>query len=138
MNVLLIGGTGKISMAISRQLLKEGHTLYLINRGSRNHELDHIADHAPIYLTGDVRREDEMARLLDGLQFDAVADFIAYDRSDLERDYRRSMEKPASFYLSVPRPLTRSRWPITALRKARPWPILTGNIPEKRSKGKII
>ena len=56
MKVLLIGGTGKISMAISRQLLKEGHELYLINRGSRNHELDHIADTSPVYLTGDVHR----------------------------------------------------------------------------------
>lgn len=97
MKVLLIGGTGKISMAISRQLLKEGHELYLINRGSRNHELDHIADTSPVYLTGDVHREEEMNRLLDGLQFDAVADFIAFDRSDLERDYRLFHGKTRQF-----------------------------------------
>lgn len=97
MKILLIGGTGKISMAISRQLLAEGHELYLINRGTRNRELDHAADHAPIYLTGDIRQEREMEQLLNGLSFDAVADFIAYDRTDLERDYRLFSERTRQF-----------------------------------------
>ena len=35
MKVLLIGGTGTISMEISRRLLQEGHELYLLNRGSK-------------------------------------------------------------------------------------------------------
>ncbi len=35
MRVLFIGGTGTISTAISKQLLEEGHELYLINRGNR-------------------------------------------------------------------------------------------------------
>ena len=39
MKILFIGGTGTISIAISRQLLAEGHTLYLLNRGSRNQSL---------------------------------------------------------------------------------------------------
>ena len=39
MKVLFIGGTGTISMAVSRKLLAEGHTLYLINRGNRNTDL---------------------------------------------------------------------------------------------------
>lgn len=36
MKILFIGGTGTISMAISRRLLEQGHELYLINRGNRN------------------------------------------------------------------------------------------------------
>ena len=36
MNILFIGGTGTISMAISKLLLAQGHTLYLVNRGNRN------------------------------------------------------------------------------------------------------
>ena len=36
MKICFIGGTGTISTAISRKLLKEGHELYLINRGNRN------------------------------------------------------------------------------------------------------
>ena len=39
MKVLFIGGTGTISTAISKQLVKEGHELYVLNRGNRNSEL---------------------------------------------------------------------------------------------------
>ena len=39
MNILFIGGTGTISMAISKLLLAQGHTLYLVNRGNRNLDL---------------------------------------------------------------------------------------------------
>ena len=39
MKALFIGGTGTISMAISRKLIAEGHELYLLNRGNRNSEL---------------------------------------------------------------------------------------------------
>ena len=101
MKILLIGGTGRISMAISRQLLAEGHDLYLINRGSRSQELEQGLERRPIYLTGDVRDEAQMASLLNGLSFDAVADFIAFDQSDLERDYRLFSGKTHQFlYIS--------------------------------------
>ena len=36
MKALFIGGTGTISMAISKLLLQKGWDLYLINRGNRN------------------------------------------------------------------------------------------------------
>ena len=39
MKVLLIGGTGTISTEISKKLIRDGHELWLINRGNRNHEL---------------------------------------------------------------------------------------------------
>lgn len=39
MKVLLIGGTGTISMAITRVLAKENHEVYLLNRGSRSIKL---------------------------------------------------------------------------------------------------
>lgn len=39
MKVLFIGGTGTISMAITKRLLEEGHKVYLLNRGTRNGEL---------------------------------------------------------------------------------------------------
>ena len=35
MNILLIGGTGTISSAITRQLAESGHELWLLNRGNR-------------------------------------------------------------------------------------------------------
>ena len=35
MKILFIGGTGTISMAITRLLAQQGHELYLLNRGNR-------------------------------------------------------------------------------------------------------
>ncbi|CAM3936916.1 SDR family oxidoreductase [Cohnella lubricantis] len=84
MRALFIGGTGTISSAITRQLLEQGCELYLLNRGSRN---DLLPDGAKI-LQADVRDEDQVARLLGELTFDVVADFIAFEPAQLERDYR--------------------------------------------------
>lgn len=39
MRILFIGGTGTISMAITRLLAERGHELYLLNRGSRKYDL---------------------------------------------------------------------------------------------------
>ncbi len=36
MRILMIGGTGTISTAISRRLADVGHDLYIINRGNKN------------------------------------------------------------------------------------------------------
>lgn len=84
MKVLFIGGTGRISMAISRQLLEEGHELYLINRGNRNSLLSEKVH----YIVADIEKEDEVRTLLGDMQFDVVADFIAFEKRQLERDYR--------------------------------------------------
>lgn len=40
MKALFIGGTGTISMAISKLLLKKGWDLYLLNRGNRNKSVE--------------------------------------------------------------------------------------------------
>lgn len=93
MKVLFIGGTGTISMAISRQLLAEGHTLYLINRGSRNADLTGDL----IELKADINDEDTVAELIKDLQFDAVADFIAFVPEQLKRDYRLFKGKTKQF-----------------------------------------
>lgn len=84
MKVLFIGGTGTISMAISKQLLNLGHELYLINRGNRNDDLIGNVH----YLTVDINEEAQVRELLTDLSFDVVADFIAFVPSQLERDYR--------------------------------------------------
>ena len=39
MKILIIGGTGTISSAVTRQLAAEGHDLWLINRGNRKVDL---------------------------------------------------------------------------------------------------
>ena len=44
MKILFIGGTGTISMAITRLLAGQGHDLTLLNRGNRNQDTDGDAD----------------------------------------------------------------------------------------------
>lgn len=84
MRVLFIGGTGTISMAITKRLLAEGHKVYLLNRGTRNKELPTGA----MGLTGDIEDEEQVCRLTEGMKFDVVADFIAFAPEHVERDYR--------------------------------------------------
>lgn len=85
MKVLFIGGTGTISMAITRRVVSQGHELFLLNRGNRRIEgLEQVT-----YLTADINSEEEKAKqLIAGYDFDVVADFIAFTPSQLERDYR--------------------------------------------------
>ena len=97
MKVLFIGGTGTISMAISKLLLSQGHTLYLLNRGGRNSGL--IGD--LVELKADINDEDSVHSLIDGLEFDVAVDFIAFVPAQLERDYRLFKNKTKQFvYIS--------------------------------------
>ena len=84
MKILFIGGTGLISSAVTERLLESGHDVYLLNRGSRR---DYEVLGAK-YLIGDIHDEKAVQELLHGLDFDAVADWIAYNPEDVERDYR--------------------------------------------------
>ncbi|TLS49764.1 SDR family oxidoreductase [Paenibacillus antri] len=93
MKALFIGGTGTISSAITRQLAEQGHELYVINRGRRN---DRLPDGVRA-LTADINDEAQVAGLIDGMRFDVVADFIAFEPAQLERDYRLFAGKTKQF-----------------------------------------
>lgn len=82
MKVLLIGGTGTISAAISEYLLRQGHELWLLNRG--NTALPRGVRH----LEADINQESDVAAKLTGHYFDAVADFIVFCPEEAERDVR--------------------------------------------------
>ena len=90
MKLLLIGGTGTISSAISRRALELGWELWHINRGNHPGE----SWRAPAgpgkfhQIVCDISNEAEAAEKLSGLEFDAVAEFIAFTPADVERDYR--------------------------------------------------
>lgn len=93
MKALFIGGTGTISTAITKQLAKTDWELYLINRGSRNETLpDNIR-----IIKADINNEAEVAELIKDLEFDVVADFIAFKPDQLERDYRLFAGKTKQF-----------------------------------------
>lgn len=93
MKVLFIGGTGTISTAISKELVKGGHDLYLLNRGSNNL----IFDGGVKELIADINDEEKVAELIKNLEFDVVADFIAFVPGQLERDYRLFKNKTKQF-----------------------------------------
>jgi len=94
MKILFIGGTGTISTAISRKLIEMGEDLYIFNRGNRNEVL---GQEGVTYLSGDINDEEASRRLLGELEFDVVADFIAFVPDQLERDYRLFKNRTKQF-----------------------------------------
>lgn len=95
MKILFIGGTGLISSACSDLVLQRGHDLWLLNRAvSHKYPLPQGAR----LLTGDVHGDEAaLTRLLDGLSFDAVVDWIAYTPADVERDIRLFLGRTCQF-----------------------------------------
>ncbi|WP_239618040.1 SDR family oxidoreductase [Cohnella mopanensis] len=93
MKVLFIGGTGTISSAITQQLLEQGNELYLLNRGTRNDALPA----GVTILKADINDEATVSKLIENLEFDVVADFIAFVPAQLERDYRLFNGKTKQF-----------------------------------------
>ena len=97
MKVLFIGGTGTISMAITKLLAERGDEVYLLNRGNRNNSLPENVK----IIKCDISDEDGAAKLLDGMSFDCVGEFIGFVPSQLERDYRLFKDKTKQFiYIS--------------------------------------
>ncbi|MBQ8171493.1 MAG: SDR family oxidoreductase [Oscillospiraceae bacterium] len=85
MRALFIGGTGTISMAITKQLSADPcWELYLINRGTRSAELPENIR----VINADINNEQDVIEKLGDLKFDTVCDFIGFVPSQLERDYR--------------------------------------------------
>lgn len=94
MKVLFIGGTGTISTAISQLLIEKKEDLYILNRGNRNN----IFDNENInYIRCDINDERNVEKLIKDLNFDVVVDFIAFNVSHLERDYRLFKNKTKQF-----------------------------------------
>ncbi|MBE6836623.1 MAG: SDR family oxidoreductase [Ruminococcus sp.] len=97
MKVLLIGGTGIISSAITRLLVKRGFDTYILNRGNRNGVLPEGVK----VISCDINNEAEATEKLKGMEFDAVCDFIGFVPSQLERDFRLFNGKTKQFmYIS--------------------------------------
>lgn len=97
MKILLIGGTGTISTAITRQLAETEHEVYLLNRGNRNSDLP-----ANIKLIqADINNEAEATEKLKDMSFDCVCEFIGFVTAQVERDYRLFKDKTKQYiYIS--------------------------------------
>jgi len=78
MHVLIIGGTGTISRAITQSLLRRGHQVTHFNRGQR-------ADPPPAevrVLTGDRRERPAFEAAIQHETFDAAIDMISFNADD--------------------------------------------------------
>jgi len=84
MKVLIIGGTGTISSAITRQLAASGHDLWLLNRGTRK---DEVPANVKQIIT-DIDNEAAVLSALHDETFDAVCEFIGFLPAQVERDIR--------------------------------------------------
>lgn len=84
MKILLIGGTGTISMAITRLLAQKGEEVILLNRGNRS---DEIPDNVKV-INADISDEADVLSKIDGMTFDCVGEFIGFVPDQVERDVR--------------------------------------------------
>lgn len=85
MKALLIGGTGTISMAITRLLAsKKDWDVYLLNRGSRRAEVPETVR----WIQADISDEEAVRQALAGMKFDCVCEFIGFVPEQVQRDIR--------------------------------------------------
>ncbi|SEK68268.1 SDR family oxidoreductase [Ruminococcus albus] len=130
MRVLLIGGTGTISMAITKLLLSGDNEVYLLNRGSRNSGLEGNIK----FITADINNEEETTEKIKDMEFDCVAEFIGFVPSQVERDFRLFNGKtkqyiyissasayqkpPQSYLITEETPLENPYWEYSRNKKA--------------------
>ncbi len=84
MKILIIGGTGTISSAITRQLAASGHDLWLLNRGNRKDEVPEGVKQVIV----DINDEAAVLQKIGGEMFDSVCEFIGFVPAQVERDIR--------------------------------------------------
>ena len=82
---LFIGGTGTISAAIVRKLIRDGEwEVWLLNRGNRP---DAVPEGAHV-LKADISDEAAVLEKLGDMTFDVIGEFIGFTVDQVERDFR--------------------------------------------------
>ena len=95
MNVLIIGGTGVLSSAVTAEALREGIAVTMINRGKRR-----IPNGVEL-IKADKDDMDYIAMRLEGRTFDAVMDYLCYTDAQTEKSARfYSKYTKQYFYIS--------------------------------------
>lgn len=84
MKALFIGGTGTISLELTKYLSQLEWDITLLNRGNKNKEIPKNVK----VITVDINEEEMVETHIENETFDVVIDFIAFRVTDLERDYR--------------------------------------------------
>lgn len=97
MKALFIGGTGTISMAITRQLAETDWEVYLLNRGNRSGEVPAGIN----VIQADINDEKDVLAKIGDMTFDCVCEFIGFVPEQIERDIRLFREKTKQYiYIS--------------------------------------
>ena len=79
MNLLIIGGTGVLSSAVTAEALRKGIAVMMINRGKRR-----IPEGVEL-VKADKNDHQTIAKALEGRSFDAVMDFLCYTDAQTEK-----------------------------------------------------
>jgi nucleoside-diphosphate-sugar epimerase len=83
MRILIIGGTGSLSSAVTSEALKQNIEVFMINRGTKM-EFIPIGAHL---LKSDIRDKYHIEKLINGMHFDAVIDFICYRPEQIKNSF---------------------------------------------------
>jgi nucleoside-diphosphate-sugar epimerase len=81
MKVLFIGGTGNISVSVSKLAIAHGHDLYLLNRGRTAAEIKGAK-----VIVADIKQPDQVREAIREHHFDVVVNWIAFTPADVEQD----------------------------------------------------
>ncbi|MEO3855368.1 NAD-dependent epimerase/dehydratase family protein [Acrocarpospora sp. B8E8] len=82
MKVLYIGGTGTISSSCVAESVRQGHDVYVLNRGRTSGRRPLPDGVTPI--TGDVQDPESVRAALAGTAFDSVVNFLSFGAKDAE------------------------------------------------------
>lgn len=82
MKVLIFGGTGRLSKEVVECLLESQHDVYCVTRGDEARKI--FVDDRAKMIQADIRNKEQCIKLLDGIYFDVVIDFISYAPDNLK------------------------------------------------------
>jgi nucleoside-diphosphate-sugar epimerase len=83
MKLLIAGSSGSLGTAVTKEALRNNINVYVINRGNR---AEFIPEEVH-FLKADIRDKQYIMRLLDGLRFDCVIDFICHHPEQIEYSF---------------------------------------------------
>jgi nucleoside-diphosphate-sugar epimerase len=82
MKILIIGGTGRISLSVTRELDSIGFDVTVINRGKDNSLISQINT-----FVSDINDTKKIENFLKDKGYDVVIDFVSFNKEDILRSY---------------------------------------------------
>jgi nucleoside-diphosphate-sugar epimerase len=82
MKILFVGGTGNISSAVSKVVIEQGHELYHLNRGLREHNVKGVNS-----IVADIKDKKAVFEVLKNHKWDVVVNWIAFTKEDISQDF---------------------------------------------------